>query len=424
MTSFHLITAGCSLNAADSEQMAGLLTKAKFMLAETIEEADVIIFNACAVKESIESAFFKKLNEIRENYPYKIIIIAGCIAQANSKELKKYPLVGIKQIHKIVEVVEEALHDNTVHMLENNELPPLNYPHIRKNKYVEIIPLSRGCLEKCSFCKTELARGNLQSYRPEEIVARANEAVRDGVREIRLTSQDTGSYGVDINTDLPALLQKTVELKGNFKIRIGVMYPDYLSKILEKMIRSYQHEKIFKFLHLAVQSGNDDVLKKMNQGYMVSDFKEQVKAFRKIIPNINIMTDIIVGFPGETELQYWDTLNLIREIMPDSINISCFWLRAGKAAAKMKPLSSEVVKHRSKIITDIFNNISKMRNERWLGWEGLVIIDEPGTTGNQWAGRNDYYKKILVEGNFRLGDVLRVKITKAGIFGLQGSIIS
>lgn len=423
MTSFHIITAGCSLNQADSEQMAGLLKKSQFELAENLEEADIVIFNTCTVKGPSETHFFNQLEEIKEEHPYKIIVVAGCIAQTDPEKLKKYPLVGTKQLSKVVEVVEEALNNNVIKLLETAEFPSLNLPHARKNSAVEIIPICRGCLGACSFCKTKLARGNLQSYPISEIVERAKQAVQEGVKELWLTAQDTGCYGFDLNTDLPTLLNELVKIPGQFKIRIGMMNPDHLPKIKNKLIEVYQHEKMFKFLHLPVQSGNEEILKKMVRKYTVADFKEQLKSFRQVIPTLNIMTDIIVGFPGETEEQYWDTLNLIRETIPDSVNISRYWPRPKTPAAKLVQLSGEVTNHRSKVLTDIFHNISLMQNEKWLNWEGQIIIDEKGE-GPQWIGRNEYYKPVIVEGNLKLGDLLKVKIIKFGKFELRGKVIS
>ncbi len=422
MTSFHIITAGCSLNQADSEQMAGLLKKAQFELTENLEEADIVIFNTCTVKGPSETHFFNQLEEIKEEHPYKIIVVAGCIAQTDPEKLKKYSLVGTNQIGKIVEVVEEALNNNVIKLLEAGELPPLNLPQARKNSAVEIIPICRGCLGACTFCKTKLARGNLRSYPVNEIVERAKKAVQEGVKEIWLTAQDTGCYGFDLNTNLPALLNELIKIPGQFKIRIGMMNPDHLPKIKDKLIEVYQHEKIFKFLHLPVQSGNDDILKKMARKYTVAEVKEQIKSFWEAVPALNLMTDIIVGFPGETEEQYWDTLNLIREIMPDSVNISRYWPRPKTLAAKLVQLPGEVTNHRSKVLTDIFHNISLMQNEKWLNWEGYIIIDEKGE-GQQWIGRNEHYKPVIVEGNFKLSDLLKVKIIKFGKFELNGKVI-
>lgn len=458
MTTFHIITAGCSQNSADSEQMAGLLKKARFEPVENLEDADIIILNTCTVKTPSEEDFFAKLDEIKREHPYKIVIIAGCIAQADPEKLKKFSLIGTRQIHKVVEVVEEALNDNVIKLLEMKEIPTLNLPRIRKNSVVEIIPISRGCLGACTFCKTKSARGDLASYPIEEILTRARQAVSEGAKEIWLTSQDTGCYGLDINTNLAKLLNEMVKIPGQFMIRAGMMNPNHLTKMQDELIEAFKHEKLFKFLHLPVQSGNDEIIKSMNRIYTVAEFKKQIESFRTAIPNINIMTDIIAGFPGETDEQHWDTLNLIREISPDSINISKFWARPKTKAAEMKQLPGEVIKHRSKIITDIFHNISKLQNEKWLNWEGMIVIDEKGSgkdkrgsekgeegkekgmngsesggksnetgnkkSGSQWIGRNDYYKQVIVEGNYKLGDIIKVKIVKAEKFHLKGESLA
>jgi len=422
MTKIHIETYGCAANTADSEQMAGLLKEAEFEMVDNVEKADVVIINTCTVKGPTEDKFWTRLKELQETY--KILIVAGCIAQTENKKLKAYPLIGTNQIHKVVEVVEEALNENIVKEIACDETPDLNLPIIRKNPIIEIIPISRGCLGACSYCKTKHARGNLKSYLIKDILKRAEKAVDENIREIWLTSQDCGCYGFDIDTNLPTLLNELVKIKGKFKIRVGMMNPEHLEKIQNELIDAYQSKKIFKFLHLPVQSGDDDVLENMKRPYKAQLFRDQVKAFRQAFPEINIMTDIIVGFPGETSSQNWNTMTLVREIAPDSINISRFWARPNTPATKMKnKIPAEVIKHRSKVLTDIFHNISRLQNERWMGWEGPIIIDEKGKNEDDWIGRNESYKQIIVIGDFKLGDVVPVKINKSDTFALFGEVI-
>ena len=423
MTKIYIETAGCSHNFADSEQMAGLLKEAKFEVINELEEADVVILNTCTVKTISENNFYKRLKEVEENHPYKIIIIAGCIPQTEPKKLKKYTLVGTKQIHNIVEAVEEALNDNIVQMLEIGEMPPLNLPRIRKNPVVEIIPISRGCLGACTFCKTKQARGNLQSYSIEDIKKEVQAAIKDDVKEIWLTSQDTGCYGFDINTNLAKLLKELVQIQGEFKIRIGMMNPDHLVKFRDEFFEIFANEKIFNFLHIPLQSGSNKVLENMNRNYVVEEFNYLVKQIKERFPQTTLATDIIVGFPGEKDEDNWQTLTTIRELSFDVINISKFWSRPGTKASKMKQLPTEVIKHRSKVITDIFHNIFRLQNERWFGWSGSIIIDEIGTEENQFIGRNSSYKPVIVEGEFKLGQILNVKIVKTTTWDLRGEVI-
>ena len=422
MTTFYINTFGCSANVADSENMAGLLEQAEFEQVKDIKDADIVIFNTCTVKTPSENTFFNTLEKFKQEYPHKMIVIAGCIPQTNKQKLKQYSLVGTAQIHNIVQAVEESLNDNVLHILGDDEIPPLKMPKVRKNPIVEIIPISRGCLGACSFCKTKQARGNLVSYPIEEVIDVAKKALREGVKEIWLTSQDTFCYGFDIKTNIVELLKRMIALKGKFKIRVGMGNPDHLPKIKEDLVEIFKHPKIFKFLHLPLQSGDNQVLEDMKRRYTVEQFVEIIKLFKREIPSINLMTDVIVGYPTESEEQYWRTLNIVRETSPDSINISRFWPRPGTAAEKLKELPGEVVKRRSRVLTDILSNISKMQNERYLNWEGAIMIDEKGKDG-QWIGRNLSYKPVVVVGDFKLGDIVKVKIKKVGTFYLQGEVV-
>ena len=423
MTSFYIHTFGCSHNFADSEQMAGLLKQAKFELAENIENADLVVFNTCTVKTPSEANFFKELEDMKKEFPYKIIIIAGCIPQSDPEKLKDYCLLGTRQIHHIVEITEEALNNNVVKMLETGEMPPLNLPKIRKNPIIEIIPINRGCLSACTFCKTKSARGNLQSYPIEDIVILAKKGVKEGIKEIWLTSQDTLCYGFDLGTNLPNLLKELVKIPGNFKIRIGMGNPVHLIKIKDELFPLLNNEKVFKFLHLPAQSGSDKVLTDMRRGNTSKEFISLVNEAREIVPRLTVTTDIIVGFPSETEEDYWQTLELVKQTSPDNINLSKFWRRSKTPAAQMKEIPGEVMKHRSTILMNIAQNISKLQNEKWIGWEGEILIDEKGKLDNQWIGRNSSYRQIIVEGNYKLGDLVAVRITKANIYDVRGEVI-
>src|SRR3989344_8251368 len=229
-TTFYIQNQACPANFADSEQMAGLLKEADFELVENIEDAYVIIHNICTVESPDKNVFFKNLDILKEENPNQIHIIAGCIPQGDQQKLKQYSLVGAKQIHNIVQVVEEALHDNVLQLLNNDEMPPLNLPKVRKNPIVEILPINRGCLGE-----TKKARGNLVSYPLAEIIEVATKAVKDGVKEIWLTSQDTFCYGFDIGTDLPTLLEQLLQIPGDFKIKIEMGNAEHMQKIAPKL---------------------------------------------------------------------------------------------------------------------------------------------------------------------------------------------
>ena len=426
MTSIYFETAGCPANFADSELMAGLLKQAKFEIVNNIDEAYIVILNTCTIKSPTETSFFKRLKEVEELEQRKLIIVAGCVPQINSKQLKKYPLIGPNQIHNVVEVVEEALNDNVIKLLAREEKPPLNIPRIRNSPLISIIPISRGCQGNCTFCITKAARGHLASYPIDQIVQETKSALKDGAKEIWLTSHDNGCYGIDLNTNLAQLLQELVKIPPEFKLRIDDINPEHLLKYLDQFLVVFASEKIYKYLSLPVQSGNNEILKSMNRNYTAEQFTQLTKKIKDRFPQTTISTDLIVGYPGETDEQHWETLNLIREVSPDVINISKFWPRPSTAAVLLKTLSEEVIQDRFSSLASICQNITILQNEKWVGWEGYVVINEKSPEEKQWIGRNFAYKPILVEGNFKLGDIVKVKIkiNKHLPLELRGEIVA
>ena len=423
MTTFYIETYGCSANVADSEQMAGLLQEANFQKVDQVEDADIVVLNSCTVKQPGVDSFINRVKDLKKIHPYKTLIITGCIPQAEPKKFKEFSIVGTKQIHNIVQVVEEALNDNVVKALQTGEMPPLNLPKVRKNKFVEIIPINRGCLSACTFCKTKQARGNLQSYPIEDILQLATNAIREGVTQIWLTSQDTFCYGFDLKTNLAELLQKLVQIPGKFKIRVGMGNPIHLKKIKEQLLPLFNHEKVFKFIHIPMQAGSDTVLETMRRGNTDQEFRNLVQYCKETVPNITLATDIIVGFPTETAEDFSKTVETVKSVTPDIIHISRFWPRPGTPAAEMEPLPIEEIKRRSALLTDIFHNISRLQNERWMGWEGTIIIDEEGKKEGQWIGRNDMYKVVTVDGSFKLGDHVPIRVTGTDTFHLKGTML-
>ena len=236
MTKIFIKTFGSATNKADSEQMKGLLKQAEFEIINTIDNADLVIINSCSLNQKKELEIKSLIENIKETY--KIVIIAGCLAQLQSKEYQEFSLIGTKQINNIVEVVEEALNNNTVRCLMTNELPELNTSIIRNNDLIEIIPITRGYLNQCNFCKLKSEQDTLQSYSVEDIIKRANKAIQDGVKQIWLTSQDTANYGFDINTNLPILINQITNIPSDFRVRIGMMTPHNLQKIQTELIES------------------------------------------------------------------------------------------------------------------------------------------------------------------------------------------
>ena len=420
MTSFCIETSGSRHHLAEAERMAGLLQQARFEPKEKVEDADIVILNPCTISEPGARLFLHQLKDIRQNYPYKIIIVAGCLPQTDPEELKGYPVLATGQIHHIVEVVEEALHNNIIKILGSEE-SPLNLPKIRRNQFIEVIPITYGCANACTFCQIKDAPTVLSSYPVSEIVEAARKALQEGVKEIWLTSQDVVGYGFDKNTTLPTLLKELTALPGDFKIWMSRGNPVHLQNIKEELFPLLNHEKMFRFLHLPIYSGSNRILRSINSRNTVEEFSSYVDELRLKVPLVTLATDAMVGFQIETEEDYWETLTMVRKLTPDLMKISRSQI-IPKKSTKMRSLPEETIAHRLRVLTDIFTNISKMQNERWVGWQGDIILEEKGN-GTQWIGRNLSYKPVVVEGDYKLGDVLMVKITKAGMFELRGEVI-
>lgn len=400
--------------------MAGLLSQARFEIADSEQEADLVIVNTCTVKQPTQTKVLRYLEEQKQ--AGKRIIVAGCLAQATPELLEGYSLIGTNNIHDIVPVVEEVLNGNTVTLIAQDSCPRLRLPKLRKNPVVEILPICQGCLGECSYCIVRQARGTLRSYSSEEILQAASQALKEGVQEIWLTAQDTGCYGLDIGTDLPSLLRKLVALPGRFWLRVGMMNPNHLQGFLPELAELYRSEKVFRFLHVPVQSGNDLVLQRMGRPYSVQQFRDAVGRFREIVPDVTLATDVICGFPGEAKEQFQDSVQLIQSIQPDIVNISRFWPRPKTPAAEMEGLSGEETKDRSRYLTTVFEYVSYEKNRKWKGWEGDILIDEPGKDST-FIGRNFAYKPFVVQERCHLGQRLRVQVTGSTSYDLRAAVL-
>lgn len=421
----YVQTYGCSFNVSDSETMMGLLQEAGHSIVKEMEQADLLIINTCTVKGPSESKFFTRLSKIKTLG--KHLVIAGCIAQTDPKALQPYSTIGTDCVEDIVEVVEETAKGHIVRMAKRHNSQRLNLPKVRVNPVVEIIPICKGCLGECTYCKTVQARGRLYSFAPEAIVERVKEAVRDGAKEIWLTSQDDGAYGKDIGTNLVELLRAVVKVRGDFKVRVGMANPNHIIKMVDELIEIFQHKKIYKFLHLPVQAGSNSVLAKMKREYTIEEYTTIVEKFRQAIPEITIATDIIVAFPGETDEDYEKTLQLIRETKPNVMNLSRYWKRSGTLASKMKQVHGSISTARAKKCMQLFESIAKEQNQQWKDWQGEVLISEVGKNIGDYVGRNAAYKPVILQHAGKrdlLGKQVNVKIDSTTRFDLRGNILS
>lgn len=400
---------GCSVNISDFEIALGLLKKEDYEIVNDADDSDLNIIFTCVVKTPTANRMVYRIKELTKLK--KPLVVAGCMPKTEKKIIERInpdaSLVGPNSLGVIPDVVKSALSCKKIVFIKDLEKPKLCMSRFRKNRIVEICEIASGCLSSCSYCEVKFARGKLLSYPKNLILKEIKNSLKQGCKEIWLTSQDCSCYGRDKNSSLPELIQNICKIKGKFRVRVGMMNPAYVKDILDNLIYSYKSEKIFKFLHLPVQSGSNQILKKMNRNYKIEDFKNVVRKFKEEFPFITLSTDVIVGFPSEKNKDFRKTIDLIKKIKPDIVNISKFGSRPGTKAAKMEQLSRKIINERTKELIEMVNIIKIDNNQKWLNWKGEVLIDEIGKKGGM-MGRNFAYKPVLTKGN--LGTFKKIKI--------------
>jgi len=421
MTNVYIQTHGCSLNASDSEKIAGVLEKNGFKIVCKVDDSDVVIVNSCTVKSPTVNKIKRYIKECQGNG--KKVVLAGCAGQADPEFMDDISMIGPSQIENIVQVVEETLNGNFVKLLVIEDDLKIKVPILRKNHIVEILPICQGCLgDPCTYCIVKSARGDLHSYNISDIVERVKRAViRDRVREIWLTAQDTGCYGYDIKTNIVELLKEVLKIKGNFKVRLGMANPNHVLENLDELVEVFKDDKMFKFLHIPIQSGSNSVLEKMSRKYTVEEFKNIVEKFRVEMPLISISTDVICGFPEETDEQFKETVELIKWLKPDVLNLSKFWLRPGTKAEFMEQVPGEIIKERTRHLAEVFGWIKREINKKWVGKKCRVIVDEKGKSDTM-VSRNEAYKPVILK-DVEIGEILDVEIVDFKEHDLFGKIL-
>jgi threonylcarbamoyladenosine tRNA methylthiotransferase CDKAL1 len=424
----YLKNYGCSANQADTQVLAGCLAKAGYKLAHSASTADVVIYNTCAVKGPTENRVIEALKRVPQG---KKLIVTGCLPLINferlSREVRFDGAVGPAAGNEIADVVRRVLEGEKVVSLEGalTAKPSLSLPRLRSNRVVSVVPIGYGCLGSCAYCCVVFARGHVRSYAVKEVTERVRQDLVEGAKEFWVTSQDTACYGRDVGTNLAALLKALSAVEGDFKVRVGMMTPNLVQDMLDELIEAFRSSRIFKFVHLPVQSGDNGVLRRMRRFYTVQDFRDVVAAFREAFPDVTVATDVICGFLGETREAFGNTLKLVCDVKPDVVNVSKFFARPSTAAAEMQEALVEPVeiKRRSAEAAKMVKQVSLERNQRWIGWSGEVLVDEKGKVSGSWIGRNFAYKPVAVKSSSDLlGETLRVKVVKAFSTHLVGTV--
>jgi len=419
---FYLETYGCKLNQADSDLIRGVLTKD---FRETSEkEADVVVINSCGVIEKTERKILTRIKELKRKR--KRVILTGCLPLISPKIHKIVDgVVSPTAILQIDKVVKEVLKGKQSIKISTRKIDKSRYCRLKKrtnNSCVAIVPIAEGCLGNCTYCATKLARGKLKSFSQRHILQEIELVLSLGFKEIHLTSQDLGCFGLDRKKlELPELLQKIIQIPGDFRVRLGMANPQYVKKILKPLIKCLKSEKIYTYLHIPVQSGSNTILKLMKRGYEVKDFENIVKELRKHFKDIMIVTDIIVGFPYETEKDFQQSIGLIQKIRPSIVNITKYSARPGTEASQFKDFPDRIKTERSRILNKICDDIKRKEQKKFLNKEFKALIAQAGKNNTLIARLPNFKAVILKEG--KIGEFTKVRITDFEINYLIGKIL-
>jgi len=412
---------GCSASVSDGEIVKGLLVSDGHTLASNMDEADASVIVTCVVKDSTANRMVHRIKTLST----KPLVVTGCMAKSESKRIERInsraSIVAPNALDKITDALDASMRGFKYTALEDTGVTKVNLPRVRVNPIISIVQIATGCLSECTFCETRLAKGRLKSYNVEDIVRQVSDDIKQGCREVWLTSTDNGAYGLDINTNIARLLRAVCSIDADFMVRVGMMNPQYLHLMIDDLIEAYRDEKVFKFLHIPVQSGSDRVLRSMRRGHTVERLIDIVKRFRDEL-ECSIATDIIVGFPAESDDDFEATIEMIYEIEPDVINLSRYSARPGTPASSMEQLDKSTINERSAIMHEVVKDVCYRRSLLWRGWEGYILVDEHADDGVQ--GRNYAYKPVYLHNpSIELGSKVKVRIEKVTTHSLIGNII-
>ena len=406
---------GCTFNKADGQIIAGNLQENDIDIVDSIEEADVIIVNTCYVKLPTENKVTYKIQKLQKDFPDKKIIVGGCMVEIDPEKLDKIgpncSWIGPHQLNKSADVVKGTYCGEVIRECGFSKEPKVGVPKVTDDSLVHIIQICEGCLGACTFCCTRFARGPLNSYPIEDIVAEAKKAIENGACEIQLTAQDTAAFGRDSGEKLSDLIKEVANLDGDFRVRVGMMHPKNILNDVDEIIDAMKHPKVYNFIHLPVQSGSDKVLSEMRRGHTLSQYLDIVSKFKSEIPGLALAVDIIVGYPTESDEDFDLTVKLLEEIKPSIIHLSKYQHRKGAISSSLPEIPRDVMKKRSKFLSEIKSKITEDENIDLIDSIQNVLVVEKGSKGG-FIAKTDSYIPVIVH-NVELGTFVKVKITEA-----------
>ena len=425
-----VISQGCAANFGDGEKIARVFAedyRVVFGMPEEVtgdaEKPAAFVLNVCTVKGN--SGALKLLREAMSTAPEARLFITGCAPKDFREEVSK---ITDKVIYtSLKELLASDCHaphgarndaqDFRDHRGARNDIP------LRESPLVGIVNIEEGCLDACAYCSTRLVKGRLHSYPAADIVQQVKSLVADGCIEIQLTGQDCGCYGFDTGTNLAELVAQILdEVPGNYKMRLGMGNPRHMLRYTDALLKCFEDERVYKFIHLPVQSGSENILKAMNRKHSAQDYVDLAEAFNRI-PRFTLSTDLIVGFPGESERDFQDTLAILEKTRPTVCNITRFVPRPNTPAFNMQGAVPDSIKHeRSAALAEAFQRIAAENNSRWIGTTETVVVEKPGYRKGTYIARNAAYRPVAITSETQLtpGERFSVTITAAEPFALIG----
>lgn len=432
---YFIVTYGCQMNVHESEKIAGLLSDMGYFAAAKLEDADVIVFNTCCIRENAENHAFGNigaLKKLKKEKPELIIAVGGCMTQEKGKtELlkEKFPFIdvmfGTLNLERLPALIEEKrkrkkrvveIREKEGEVLEGEKPLRTSFP----NAWVNIM---YGCNNFCTYCIVPYVRGRERSRKPENIVAEVKKLVEDGYKEITLLGQNVDSYGSDGSTDgvrFAELLDRVASIEGKFRLRFMTSHPKDFGEDVIKVME--KHPKICKLVHLPVQSGSDRILKEMNRRYTSEKYLGEIELLRSRIPEAEVTTDIIVGFPGETEEDYLATEELVKKADFASAFTFVYSPRAGtKAAAMENQIPEEVSKDRIMRLVELVNSLTRKKSEKYVGKTVEILCEDYDKKKELYLGRDEFGRMGYFKSKrSRIGDFVKLKITRANGISLFG----
>ena len=431
-----MLTYGCQMNFSDAERMEGELAKIGYTSTEDMAQADLIMINTCCVRETAEDKVYGKIGEIKSlkrNNPDLILGITGCMAQKEGERLiKRAPhidfVLGTNKIHEVVATVQKLEQAQIKHIVDteiNESEMPENISIHRKTPLSAWVPIMYGSNNFCTYCIVPYVRGRERSRLPEEIVAEVKEAVKQGYKEVTLLGQNVNSYGKDHQkANFAQLLAMVDKVEGIERVRYMTSHPKDLSDEVIEVIKNSQH--ICNHFHLPVQYGSNKILKAMNRVYTVEAYKELIHKIRAAVPDASITTDLIVGFPGETEEDFRQLLDFLAEIRYDQAYTFIYSKRSGTPAAEMDEQVDDELKHdRLNRLMELQNKISLEKNQALQDKVLEVMVEGPSANDDKvWSGRTTTNKLVLwpYQGQEQPGDFVNVRICQPQTWVLKGEL--